>query len=416
MQRRAGALAQTACAIAVGLGGAAAGAVVAVAPVVADVRVEKPNALSARLAAVIAGALGRPARAISEPVSLGRAHTLAGSAKQLVFVRAELTRGEFRVTADVYPVVAGFWTRVRQPNPSPTAHAFASGRVDAELRTFLPAIPLIATRIDKAKGADRNANALACGDVDGDGALEIVVASRWRIALCRIRAGRVVALASKAWSDLSPVAANPLREPIGGITIHPSRFIDVGLSDRADAVRLDPELRVTNKLGRRIPWPAGGCSTLGSLALQGGLEPCAPSDAREMSFYLAQPTDTIASDRVVQTDGSVRSYFAARSASDASLLLADDVGRSLRTSAVGAQLALGDLDLDGQPEILSSENTLDPRADSLLVRTWHTGGPLTERFRTPIPNGVGALAVCPAGSGGLRSIVVATGDELWLVR
>jgi hypothetical protein len=97
-------------------------------------------------------------------------------------------------------------------------------------------------------------------------------------------------------------------------------------------------------------------------------------------------------------------------------VLVDDEGRKTTLGGVGAGLAVGDLDGDGQPEILSSAPTLDPTADVLYVRTWLEDGSVVDRYTLPVPDGIRALAICPAESAGLRPVVVATGTELWVVR
>jgi hypothetical protein len=59
---------------------------------------------------------------------------------------------------------------------------------------------------------------------------------------------------------------------------------------------------------------------------------------------------------------------------------------------------------------------LEPSSDAVVVRTILADGKLREAFRVPVPNGVRALAACPAWGTGLAPILVATGDELWVVR
>jgi hypothetical protein len=97
-------------------------------------------------------------------------------------------------------------------------------------------------------------------------------------------------------------------------------------------------------------------------------------------------------------------------------VLVDDRGRRARISGVGAQLAIGDLDGDGQPELVSGSDTLDPAADALVVHTWQDDGKLVERLRIGVPSGVRAVAICPPESAGQAPIAVATGDGVWIVR
>lgn len=119
---------------------------------------------------------------------------------------------------------------------------------------------------------------------------------------------------------------------------------------------------------------------------------------------------------VLGRDGKPRQVRALRVFNESSVLLRDDAGRSARLEAAGAQLAVGDLDGDGQPEILSSSDTLDESGDALVVHTWQDDGKLVERLRVAVPTGVRALAACPADGSGLAAVLVATPGELWVLR
>jgi hypothetical protein len=82
---------------------------------------------------------------------------------------------------------------------------------------------------------------------------------------------------------------------------------------------------------------------------------------------------------------------------------------------VGAQLALGDADSDGRPELLYSVDTLDAAKDRLTVVTLE-GAKATRRFELPAP-GISAVAVCQRREGpGMSAMVLATADELWLIQ
>jgi len=92
-------------------------------------------------------------------------------------------------------------------------------------------------------------------------------------------------------------------------------------------------------------------------------------------------------------------------------------GRSFPVpGSVGAQIALGDLDGDGRPELLTTADTLDASRDALLVRTLAEDGSLREAFRVPVPSGVRSMAICPSEGNALTPVVLATGDGLWVLR
>ena len=88
---------------------------------------------------------------------------------------------------------------------------------------------------------------------------------------------------------------------------------------------------------------------------------------------------------------------------------------SLETRRVGAQLAVGDADSDGNPELLFSSDTLDAAKDRLTLATLD-GKKLSSRFELPAPS-ISALAICSRREGpGMAPLVLATADELWLIR
>ena len=184
------AMAEIACEIRHSLDDLPPGALVVAAPLPAEPSVKNPAGLTARLSNVVAGALG--ARASDEAAKLARARTLASDAGTLVHLTPNLSHGDLQVAVDVYRVPKSFWDRVRDPEPSPSQHTFARRKLDAELRTFLPPVPLVAQHIDKAPTSEPDPVAVACGDANGDGAQEIVLVGRHRIQLGRIRSGRLL--------------------------------------------------------------------------------------------------------------------------------------------------------------------------------------------------------------------------------
>src|SRR5262249_35060663 len=104
----------------------------------------------------------------------------------------------------------------------------------------------------------------------------------------------------------------------------------------------------------------------------------------------------------------------------------DDRGHRVGEPTVGAQLAIGDLDQDGEPEIITSLDTLNPMEDAVVVRSWSRVAvsaaqpavtpKLREVLRFPVASGVRAIAVCPPDGPGRAPFVVATSDEILVVR
>jgi hypothetical protein len=134
--------------------------------------------------------------------------------------------------------------------------------------------------------------------------------------------------------------------------------------------------------------------------------------------------DAFASARLVSARGDAYTVWAGRD--HGGLEIRDDAGHRSAMESVGAQVAIGDLNQDGEPEILTSLDTTNPLEDAIVVRSWARSeriplgaGPsarLHEVLRVPAPAGVRAIAVCPPDGPRSAPFVVATADELWVVR
>jgi hypothetical protein len=383
-----------------------------------DAPAPRANDLSARYANLLAGAIGPAARPGKSPANLEAARAAATTFRSFVLVDLEIVNGELRVQADLYPVARNIWDRTRNPSPGPIAHAFASARIDAELRTYLAPVPLVALRAEKAALDESEIVALACGDLDGDGALELVTVSRRNLTIGRVRTGRFQIIRRSAWSDLSPISPTPWREPIAAVTFPGEAFIDVGLTDRAKTLRLDAELRFVSLLdGMPVAIPAGAlCARNQPGLLFDKLVRCRPTDPPSQIKDPGFGFDAWASTRVVALDGAVRDVWAARDPSDSKLTLRDSHGRTTSVPRVGAQVALADLDQDGDPEVITTRDVIEEKDDAIVVRTWPAAGPVKDRVGVAINTGVSAVTTCPSDGPGLRAIVIASRSELWVLR
>lgn len=418
----AAALGAVATRLAAELSGAPPGALVVASPLHSDDPAPRGAELVARVASIVAGALGNGASSRPEPMSLAAARNAGRHAGGIVYVQVEIVRGELRVTADGYVVPTNVWERVRRPEPPSSAHAFASARIDAEVRGFLAPVPLVAGKIDRATSEDRDVVAIGCGDADDDGALELITVGRRRVATGRLRAGKFVTLHAASWSELSPVAPAPLREPIGAVALVPrgderGSFIDVGLTDRARGVRFDAALRPLAPLAG-VPIGNGDgdlCARFIAGAAAPELAKCTPSDPA-LDFGPVGPADTLAAGAVVTARGAPVTVVAARDPATGEVRLFS--GEATATlSGAGAQLAIADLDGDGDPEIVYGADVLAPAEDALVISSWHPGEPVRERVRLAVPAGVRAVAVCPPVGGGAAPIAIATASaEVWVVR
>ncbi|MEZ4219683.1 MAG: hypothetical protein R3B13_02060 [Polyangiaceae bacterium] len=409
------AVSELACETARQLGGLPAGTFVVAGPLQSDVPLEGADRLSIRIGQVVAGRLSLEHAA--RPAALAQARGLASHRGWLLHLSPKLERGKLSVVAELHAVMRSFWDRVRAGNPGPSRHAFAERAIDAELRTFLPPVPLVARHIDRIATPEPHPVAVACGDTDGDGSQELVIVGRHRVRIGRARSGKLTELRSLAWSDLSVLSRSPLREPIASAAIRGPDAIDVGLTDRLDGVRLDASGKILARFGRKLPWGGGGCAHVVGLSVQPKIEACTPTDPPPPAASPPRAADALAGATIASPTGALRAVRAARRANESTVDLFDGSGRMAQAPRLGAQLAIADLDGDGQPELLGAADTLNPTADALIVQTWQADGTLSERFRIAVPSGVFAIGVCASEStDAMKPIVVATNGSTWIVR
>lgn len=416
-QEQRNALDELACELAATLNRTATGAprlVIAAAPG-APFENRGARALVERLTRLTAARLGSGARAHAQPVTLPRARALAAPVGRFVHIEPVLRAGRLEATADEYRAGGNIWRRAFDPEPKVLAHAFASRRADAEVRSLLPVTPLVVSRIDRVPAPEREVVALACGDIDADGNDEIVYVGRRRIAVGRFRGTTFTSISAVDWAALSPIAPSPLREPLAGVSFVSGRDILVGSSDRAYTVRLTPSLELIGRLPPVLPWPSGGCSPIGEVGVAGTIDGCRPGDSAPRP-ELPERIDALASFRFVDREGRLHAVFAARAQGDSRVVLRDEARREAELDALGAQLAWGDLDGDAVPELVAGSDTLEPEQDRLRVLSWHSNEPPAQRVEIPVPDGVTAVAVCPWQGSGLAPVVVASRKELWVIR
>jgi hypothetical protein len=409
-----GAIFEAACEVSRGLGRLDGSILVAAGTPSVESAASKPAELATRVAESVAAALGATLAPPRGALSLGEARARASKARVLVYVGVAISGGRLRMTADAYPAVRGFWDRVRSILPSAMSHASSERRIDGEVGSFLQPVSIASIRPEKVS-APADIIALGCGDLDGDGELDIVAVGRRRIDRGRIRAGRFESTGTASWTALSPVAPSPLREPIASVVVFPGRHVDVGLTDRRSGVRLSAALAPVGSLEQQLPWFGVGCLARTGIGM-GAPRPCASSDPPPMSVGGVTDVDAVTGTRVVSADGRARTVVAWRERTTSTAVLLDDSGRSVRVPGVGGQLAIGDLDFDGAPELVFGSDTRTAATDVLAVRSWTSDGQLRERLVVPVQDGIKALSVCPADANRPAQIVVATGSGMWVLR
>jgi hypothetical protein len=379
-----------ACRLAGGLTAAAQGASVTIVELKSDRELPSEPALRERLQSAVLMALrpGDPSKTTS-------------SRRLSVELRVEKQGGVLRVDAELRRAT-GLWQRIRQAKPRAEQRAFAEVPLDAELRSLIPPPPLVVSETLKLKAPERGIVAMACGPVGAEGAQELLLVTRASVRIGRI-AGRAFQERKKvAWSALSAVAPAPLREPIGTASLTASGTLRVGITDRKDGVELSPNLDVVRRFEGQLPLPGGGCSARDGLGLAARLSPC---DAREHGATGKPALDAVAGTAAVQVGRELGT----------SRLTQLPSGTISTPTRAGAQLALADADSDGDTELAYALDTLDAARDKLSLVTLR-GNEALSRFELPAPD-IRAVTICSRREGPrMAPIVVATGDELWLLR
>ncbi len=344
---------------------------------------------------------------LRERVERAVSSALSGAAKApqrnraSVELSVESSASVLRVSAELRRE-AGLWQRARQKRTAPELRAFAEARLDAELRSLIPPPPLVVSETLKVRAPERGIVALACGPLGQDGGQEVVAVTRANVRVGRFVRGAFVERTHMAWSALSPVAPSPLREPVASAEITEQGTLRLGLTDREHGLELSSELSVLRRFSGLLPVPTGACAPRAGLGVLGAPRAC---DASAAPRAHGPVLDALA--------GAHGEWFGR---DQAALVLTGASPQLARMgSSIGAQLAAGDLDGDGEIELAFSEDTTDPSRDRVTLVTV-ADGRLTPRFAVPAP-ALRALALCSRREGpGMAPLILASGDELWVVR
>ncbi len=394
-QHSQGSLATIGCRLALSLLPSAAGAEVSVVELKTDRELPAADALKQKLSESVRAALATPQESATKPAS-------QAAGKLRLQLRLEKSAGSLRVTADLTRAI-GLWQRLRKTKPKPLLHAFVEVPIDAELRALIPPPPLVVSEVLKLKLPERGIAALACGPFGPEGAQELVLVSRSHVRVGRIVGKRFDERAKVAWSALSAVAPAPLREPIATAEVTPRGRLRIGISDRKDGVELDSALGVTARFDALLPAPGGGCAARGGLGLSGKLTACGPHETAA-TVNLGGVMDALA---------GTEKWWLGRELGSDKLRLAS--GELSALGRVGAQLAMGDADGDGVPELAYSADVLEPGRDRLSLVSLNGAKP-SRRFELAVPS-ISALTICAQREGpGMAPLALVTGDELWLIR
>ena len=334
---------------------------VVASPLASDSPAPRGDELASRIAALVAASVGPSASADEHPEALtaarSRRRDRSGKLDAVLYLDIKVTTGELRVTADVYPVVANGWDHVRLGLPTATGHAYVHSPIGAEVRSYLPPIRLEHATVEKFAHDAGQVLAVACGDIDGDGANDLALVSDREVMWGFLRGGHFVAVRRAAAASLGRRAPVPWREPLATASVTPGT-LRVGWSDRK-AVSVGADLVTSAPLaGLPLPGATSACALPNAArgaferivaCAQGETEPVVSRSPRLPALFDAAAFLDLPS-------ASGPSMFALVRAPGGALHVFRPDGDPIEIDDVGAQLALGDLDEDGAPEIVTTRD------------------------------------------------------------
>lgn len=298
---------------------------------------------------------------------------------------------------------AGIWARLRGETHQVLAHAFVSKPLDTELQSYLPAVPLVRPAVAFYPSPISQPNAIACGDIDADGALELAVASRRDVAIGALRFNGFVPSHVAALSSLSEVAPAPLREPLASLWFH-GAALEASTTDRRHWLELGATLQPITKRANQWGIGPGLCvardTDASALTFDCGHAPKL-SDATSPSFDRVVATGERREQRVLLSRDAHTTALTIRTAT-----------RTWTLPDRGAQAAIGDLNRDGTIEVVSTSPSLARGDDRITVHSLSKRDAPVLLWELPVSTGVDAVALCPMTASTQSAIVFASNDRI----
>jgi hypothetical protein len=317
-----------------------------------------------------------------------------------------LQGGQVQINATLVGKRANVWARAKGETNQILAHAFIAKAVDAEVRSYLPKVPLVQPKLQVYATPMSQLNAIACGDLNEDGSLDVAITNRQEIAWGAITPDGFVPSRTAPLNGLSPVAPVPLREPLASLWFR-GNTLEVSSTDRHFWLQLDPRLEVVAKHPSQWGIAPGLCASRTTPPPQSEPFPCntPPSLQDATSPYLDRQV-------VFEGDGRASRANAWRDAGSGTITV-HTAKRTWSLPERGAQLLIDDLNHDGILEVMSTSSTLSRQEDRLWVHS--LPGSSKEPvpvWDLPVPAGIDAIAVCPPDATQQSAILIASNQHI----
>lgn len=351
-----------------------------------------------------------PDAVVTVPGQSSKPDAGGGSDRPLLLLEPRLVGHRLGVDATLFGKRANVWARARGEMNQVLAHSFASKPLDAELRSYLPKVPLVRPKLQAYGASLTQINAIACGDLDDDGALDVAIANRQEVAWGSLTEAGFVARYVAPLSDLSPVAPVPLREPLASLFFNGSH-LELSTTDRQHWVQLDAQLKVVQQRANAWAIAAGWCTSRAASTSGGAPFPCTSAPP-------LQETTAPLLDREV-TSGSASRDVPVRAWRDANTrtVTVRRGDRSWTLPESGSQIAVEDLNHDGILEVLTTSSTLQRSADRLTAHSLSPAkGEAKLLWEVPVAAGIDALAVCPPEAQMQSAIVLASNNYVGVLQ
>lgn len=329
------------------------------------------------------------------------------STKPVLLLEPHVEGTALHVNATLLGKRASIWARIKGGSNQILAHTFASRTLDAELRSYLPAVPLVQPALQAFASPLSQLNAIACGDIDRDGIIDVAVTNRQEVAWGTLIVDGFVPRRTAALSSLSPVATVPLREPLASLWMH-GATLELSTTDREHWLQLDPQLEVLEK--RPQAWGVGpglcvprGASTAGATTAE-----CSKTSSTTVATH-----PTFDRNVVVSSSPPLRAW---RDATTGNVTVTQ--GEHTWTLVDrGAQIALADLNNDGTWEVVTTSSTLLRNADKVAVHSLIPSNPTPMLlWEVPVTAGIDGVAVCPPEANKQSAIVLASNNHVGVLQ